>query len=79
MAGDVGLRINPDPFQERCKKSHGFMPPRRKCAFSRSSAQRPKGLVNSHVGDPVVIQFIEFATRKRRGIPAMCQTAGSGL
>jgi hypothetical protein len=43
------------------------------------AAQRPKGLVNGHVGDPVVIEFIECATRKRRGIPAMSQTAGSGL
>jgi len=40
------------------------------------AAQRPNGLVNGHVGDPVVI---ECATRKRRGIPAMSQTAGSGL
>jgi hypothetical protein len=43
------------------------------------AAQRPKGLVNGHVGDPVVIEFIECATRKRRGIPAMSQTAGSVL
>jgi hypothetical protein len=43
------------------------------------AAQRPKGLVNGHIGDPVVIEFIERATRKRRGIPAMSQTAGSGL
>ena len=38
-----------------------------------------RGLVNGHVGDPVVIEFIECATRKRRGIPAMSQTAGSVL
>jgi hypothetical protein len=41
--------------------------------------KRPKGLVNGHVGDRVVIEFIECATRKRRGIPAMSQTAGLGL
>jgi hypothetical protein len=35
--------------------------------------------VNGHVGDPVVIEFIECATRKRRGIPATSETAGSGL
>ena len=37
------------------------------------------GLVNGHVGDSVVIEFIECATRKRRGIPSMSQTADSGL
>jgi hypothetical protein len=41
--------------------------------------KRPKGLVNGHIGDRIVIEFIERVTRKRRGIPAMSQTAGLGL
>ena len=43
------------------------------------AAQRSKGLVNGHIDDRIVIEFIERVTRKRRGIPAMSQTAGLGL